>query len=92
MLAGLKEEAFALYERGLTPDRYTAMHSIGYTQLYELYCGRCSEAEAVHAIKLATRHFAKRQITWFKRDPNTIWFDVLQSDLEEIIQKITELL
>jgi tRNA dimethylallyltransferase len=89
---GLIDEAYGLFARGLTPDRYTAMQAIGYAQLYEAYCGRCSEAEAIDAIKLATRHFAKRQITWFKRDPNTVWFDILRQDPEEIITQITELL
>ncbi len=89
---GLIDEAYGLFEKGLTPDRYTAMQAIGYAQLYDAYCKRCAEAEAIDAIKLATRHFAKRQITWFKRDPNTVWFDVQRQDREEIINRITELL
>lgn len=89
---GLIEEACRLFENGLTPDRFTAMQSIGYAQLYESYCGRCSTEEAIDAIKLATRHFAKRQITWFKRNRETVWFDVLEQDKQEIITRITELL
>ena len=88
---GLIEEAFALFERGLTPDRYRAMQSIGYAQLYEAYLGNCSVEEAKEQIKLDTRHFAKRQITWFKRNPNTIWFDPFETDMSEIIQQITEM-
>lgn len=90
--SGLIDEAYGLFREGLTPDRYTAMQAIGYAQLYEVYCGRCTEAEAIEAVKLATRHFAKRQITWFKRDPNTVWFDMQRQDREEIIERITELL
>ena len=89
---GLIEEAYRLFENGLTPDRFTAMQSIGYAQLYESYCGRCSIEDAIDAIKLATRHFAKRQITWFKRNRETVWFDVLEQDKQEIITRITELL
>ncbi|MBR3129408.1 MAG: tRNA (adenosine(37)-N6)-dimethylallyltransferase MiaA, partial [Clostridia bacterium] len=48
--------------------------------------------DAIDAIKLATRHFAKRQITWFKRNRETVWFDVLELDKQEIITRITELL
>lgn len=92
MQLGLKEEAYGLFDQGLRPDRYTAMHSIGYTQLYESYCGLCSVKEAVEKIKLATRHFAKRQLTWFKRDSRTIWFDASEIDQKQILQNITELI
>lgn len=89
---GLRDEAFALFEKGLTPDRYRAMQSIGYAQLYDAYLGICSFDEAVDRIKLDTRHFAKRQITWFKRNADTVWFDPFELTMQEIISKITELL
>lgn len=89
---GLIKEAYDLFDDGYTPDRFTAMQSIGYAQLYESYCGMCSTEEAIDAIKLATRHFAKRQITWFKRNPDTVWFDPLETKAEEIVSKCTELL
>ena len=92
MLLGLEKEAYGLFDQGLIPDRYTAMHSIGYTQLYDAYCGRCSVEEAVGKIKLTTRHFAKRQLTWFKRDPQTIWFDASETDQNQILKNITELI
>lgn len=71
---GLQAEAFALFDRGLTPDRYPAMQSIGYAQLYEVCTGQCSLSEAREAIKRSTRHFAKRQLTWFRRNTKTKWF------------------
>ena len=89
---GLIKEAYDLFDDGYTPDRFTAMQSIGYAQLYESYRGMCSTEEAIDAIKLATRHFAKRQITWFKRNPDTVWFDPLETKTEEIVSKCTELL
>ena len=92
MRDGLKAEAFDLFAQGYAPDCCTAMHSIGYTQLYELYCGRCTEEEAIEEIKLATRHFAKRQMTWFKRDPQTIWIDPLSTPVETLLDQIEELL
>lgn len=73
MEQGLKEEAFALFDRGLTPA-YPSMQSIGYAQLYEAYTGECTMEEAVQKIILDTRHFAKRQLTWFRRNPATKWF------------------
>lgn len=89
---GLLEEAYALFDRGFTPNRYRAMQSIGYAQLYDAYCGNSSVSEAVDKIKLDTRHFAKRQITWFKRNPNTLWLDPLTVPRQDMIQKISELI
>ena len=89
---GLIDEAYRLFANGYTPERFTAMQAIGYAQLYEAYCGRCSVADAIEEIKRSTRHFAKRQITWFKRDPNTVWFDVQKHSEEDIIKSVTELL
>lgn len=90
MRNGLLEEAYALFREGFTPDRYRAMQSIGYAQLYDAYTGTCSVSEAVERIKLDTRHFAKRQITWFKRNSNTVWFDPQASSFEDIIQTCME--
>ena len=89
---GLIEEAYLLFDRGFTPDRYTAMQAIGYAQLYEAYRNRCTVEEAIEQIKLSTRHFAKRQITWFKRSSDTVWFDAAETDRDTMIQSITELL
>lgn len=72
---GLEAEAFALFEKGYTP-RLPAMQSIGYAQLYDAYAGRCTVEEAKAKTKLDTRHFAKRQLTWFRRNPQTIWYRV----------------
>ena len=87
---GLQAEAFALFERGLTPDRYTAMQAIGYAQLYEAYCGRRTVFDAVSEIKKATRHFAKRQLTWFRRNAETQWFDAERTPFETILKELTE--
>ncbi|MBR0081494.1 MAG: tRNA (adenosine(37)-N6)-dimethylallyltransferase MiaA [Clostridia bacterium] len=77
---GLQEEAYALFQRGYTPDRHPAMQAIGYSQLYDAYLQRCTVDEAREAIKLATRHFAKRQLTWFRRNPQTVWFSFDEYD------------
>lgn len=89
---GLQEEAFALFKKGFIPERFRAMQSIGYAQMYDLYCGRCTRTEAIDRIKLDTRHFAKRQITWFKRNPDTVWFDPINMPEKEIIDRITEII
>ncbi len=87
---GLVEEAFHLFDLGYTPDRYRAMQSIGYAELIDVYRDTDTIENAIERIKLNTRHFAKRQITWFKRNRSTIWFDPLRTPTEEIISKITE--
>lgn len=92
MESGLKAEAFALFKQGLTPEHFTAMRSIGYAQLYDCYLGRCTEDESTAKIKLDTRHFAKRQITWFKRDSHTVWMDPTKTSLEEMIREIEDML
>ena len=90
MADGLKEEAFSFFDRGLTPDNCRALLSIGYAQLFDVYTGSASLGAAVEQIKLDTRHFAKRQITWFKRDQSTVWFDPTEQPTEITVQNITE--
>ncbi len=90
MADGLKEEAFSFFDCGLTPDNCRALQSIGYSQLFDVYTGSASLGAAVEQIKLDTRHFAKRQITWFKRDQSTVWFDPTEQPLEITVQNITE--
>jgi tRNA dimethylallyltransferase len=90
MADGLKEEAFSFFDRGLTPDNCRALQSIGYAQLFNVYTGSASLGAAVEQIKLDTRHFAKRQITWFKRDQSTVWYDPTEQTLEALSQRITE--
>lgn len=87
---GLIEEAFALYKKGFVPETCRAMQSIGYAQLYDYYLGKCTLKETIDRIKLDTRHFAKRQTTWFKRNRETVWYDPAQTSAERIIQSITE--
>ena len=71
---GLLEEARGIYNKGY--DRsLPAMQSIGYAQLFDYFDGKLSYEEAVEAIKRDTRRFAKRQLTWFKRDGRIRWFN-----------------
>ena len=63
--AGLEGEVRSLLERGLLPEGSTAAQAIGYKEILSFLRGECSEKEAMDAVTLATRHYAKRQITWF---------------------------
>lgn len=71
MLAqGLEAEARALY-----PFReLNALQTVGYRELFEYFDGRTTYDEAVEAIKRNSRRYAKRQLTWFRRDPEVRWF------------------
>lgn len=72
---GLVQEAFDLFDKGYSTE-LPAMQAIGYAQLRDVYDGKCTLEEAKERIKSDTRHFAKRQLTWFRRDKNTRWFPV----------------
>ncbi|MPM62611.1 tRNA dimethylallyltransferase [bioreactor metagenome] len=82
MKAGLLEEARRIYDARYEKS-LPAMRSIGYQQLFAYFDGTCSLEEAVEQIKLDTRHFAKRQLTWFKRDERIRWHDVTNWDNEK---------
>ncbi len=72
--AGLVDEVSALKDRGI-PRTSTAMQGLGYKEIYDHLAGECTLDEAIYTIKRDSRHFAKRQITWFKREPDAIWID-----------------
>ena len=52
-----------------------SMQGLGYKEILAFLDQECSLEEAVYKIKRDTRHFAKRQLTWFKREKNVIWVD-----------------
>ena len=72
---GLVAEAEAIYQNGYD-HALPAMQSIGYRQLFSYFDGNGTLEEAVETIKQDTRRFAKRQMTWFKRDKRIQWHDV----------------
>ncbi|MDB6032638.1 MAG: tRNA dimethylallyltransferase [Verrucomicrobiales bacterium] len=72
--AGLVEETRALLETGLEKN-ITAMQAIGYRQVVEHLGGERTLAETIDLVKIRTRQFAKRQMTWFKRQPGAQWLD-----------------
>lgn len=84
---GLLEEV----EKLVSFKNLNALQTVGYRELFRYIEGEISLEFAIDEIKKNTRRFAKRQLTWFKKNKNTIWFDYL-TDRQEIIQQITELL
>lgn len=74
MEAGLLEEVKALLAMGVT-RQMTAMQAIGYKEIADFLAGICTLGEAVDKIKMESRRYAKRQLTWFRRNPDVIWVD-----------------
>ncbi|MDE7038002.1 MAG: tRNA (adenosine(37)-N6)-dimethylallyltransferase MiaA [Lachnospiraceae bacterium] len=71
---GLADEVKALREMGCT-RQMVSMQGLGYKEILAYLCGEMSLDEAVYTLKRDTRHFAKRQITWFKREKEVIWMN-----------------
>ena len=71
---GLVEDVEQLRAMGLT-DRDVSMQGLGYKQILWYLDGRMPLDEAVRIIKRDSRHFAKRQLTWFRREPEAVWID-----------------
>ena len=79
---GLEEEVRILINRGLT-DSLTSMKGLGYAEMLRYLSGEISYEEAVRLIKRNTRRFAKRQLTWFRREKDVVWIDKDQYDGDE---------
>jgi len=81
---GLVEEA-----RKLNPFRsLNALQTVGYRELFDYFDGITSLERAVELIQQNTRHYAKRQMTWFKKDPNMHWVDA--GNREELLQQMIQ--
>ncbi|TCD03820.1 tRNA (adenosine(37)-N6)-dimethylallyltransferase MiaA [Pedobacter psychroterrae] len=76
MEAGLLDEVKSLQAY----RSYNALNTVGYSELFTYLDGKTNLEEAVDQIKQNTRRFAKRQLTWFRRDESTAWFEPNQTD------------
>ena len=83
MEEGLLQEVISLRDKGLARDA-VSMQGLGYKQLLKYLDGEMTLPEAVAAIKQETRHFAKRQLTWFRREPDVIWVDAEKEKLTDV--------
>ena len=89
---GLEEEVRSLLKAGVPVD-CLSMKSLGYRQMAEYLTGQCDFSTAVENIKKGTRHFAKRQITWYKKMPYIHWFTVDRNlDYEKIVTDMADTL
>jgi tRNA dimethylallyltransferase len=76
---GLLKETAALLDKGYTPD-LTPLRAIGYRHMVKVLSGEWSLAEATVALKRDTRRYAKRQMTWFRGDPEYVWVEAGEQD------------
>lgn len=88
---GLLNEVKNLRDKGYTSDMIS-MQGIGYKEIMEYFDGTCSYEKTIEKLKQNTRHFAKRQLTWFKREREVIWINKKEFQREEtlILQYILE--
>ncbi len=93
MAQGLVEEVRALRESGCRKEM-VSMQGLGYKELLSYLEGETSMEEAVYLIKRDTRHFAKRQLTWFRREKEVIWVDktVFDHDSQKILNFMQDFL
>ena len=80
---GLFGEVEELLEMGLQEEDIS-MKGIGYKEIIAYYDGVMTKDEAIDKIKQKSRHYAKRQMTWFKKYKDLIWIDALKSDKEKV--------
>lgn len=83
MHEGLLEEAKHVYPN----KELNALQTVGYRELFDYFDGKTTLDFAIEQIKMNTRRFAKRQLTWFKRNDNTIWFD-FETDFKKIVETL----
>ena len=82
---GLIEEAKKLYQH----KKLNALQTVGYRELFSFFDGDFTKEFAISEIKKNTRRFAKRQITWFRKNHEILWFDY-KTDLKTIVSKISD--
>lgn len=90
--SGLLAEIQSLLDRGI-PEKCTAMQAIGYKEYVDALQGRCSVAEATALVQQASRHYAKRQLTWFRRNKEIHWLIRKPGEgTDKILQKARQFL
>ena len=80
MEQGLLDEAKSLYPK----RELNALNTVGYKELFNYFDGQCTLAEAVEQIKIHTRQYSKRQMTWLRRDDSYTW--IMPEEIDVVIQ------
>ncbi len=88
---GLVDEVKELTKKGLSKNM-VSMKGLGYKEIIEYFEGALTLDESINLIKKETRHFAKRQLTWFRREKDVIWLDKSKKDDDILIDEILQVL
>lgn len=90
--SGLLDEIRALLDNGI-PEKCTAMQAIGYKEFTDALDGRCAVSDAAAQVCQASRRYAKRQLTWFRRNPAIHWLRrQADTSMEEITRTASQIL
>jgi len=84
MEQGLLEEAKALYPK----RQLNALNTVGYKELFSYFDGGCTLAEAIELIKIHTRQYAKRQMTWLRKDNSYRW--ITPDEMDDVVKVLLE--
>ena len=89
MESGLEREVRGLLDMGLDP-KSTAMQAIGYKEIAAAIRGECTMEEAVEAVKRESRRYAKRQLSWLRRDSSVRWIELSNApDIDRAVREMT---
>ena len=90
---GLLEEVKRLKEMGYHRDM-VSMQGLGYKEILDYLDGKCTLEEAIYILKRETRHFAKRQLTWFRREREVCWMDKSKFNYDEqaVLEEMCQIL
>ena len=84
MAAGLKQEA----ERVISWRECNSLQTVGYKEMFRCIDGEWTEEEAVRMIQQNSRHYAKRQLTWYRADASVHWINLSHTDTQAALQAI----
>ena len=88
---GLEAEVRSLYDKGILKEGMNAFQAIGYKQFLPYFQGKCSLDDVKEMIKIESRHYAKRQLTWWRQNEHIHWFEVDSFDeMDLLINKIVK--
>lgn len=88
---GLVSEVERLNKMGYD-SKFKSMNSIGYQEIGNYLKGNISLDEAIFLIKTNSRHYAKRQLTWFRREKNSIWINIENKNIKQIVDDILKII
>ena len=84
---GLLEEVKYYYDKNIKTK--PLINGIGYKELYNYFDGLCTKEEAIEKIKQNSRHYAKRQYTFFNHQLNVVWFETDYNNFNNTIEKVS---